>query len=81
MTHTNVITIKVLITAYIIFNVWSVDLCSSDCDVTVNYIYVSYYILIKIKHNKLKKKGIKRNLELWWKTKVNNQMPDSHYNI
>jgi hypothetical protein len=69
------------ITAYIIFNVWSVVLCSSDCDVTVNHIYVSYYILIKIKNKKFKKKGIKRNLELSWKTKDKNQMPDSHYNI
>jgi hypothetical protein len=55
MIHTNVVTIKVPITAYIIFNVWSVVLCS-DCDVTVNHIYVSYYILIKTKHNKFKKK-------------------------
>jgi hypothetical protein len=55
MVYTNVVTMKVPITAYIIFNVWSVVLCSSDCDVTVNHIYVSYYILIKTKHNKFKK--------------------------
>jgi hypothetical protein len=51
MIYTNVVTIKVPITAYIIFNVWSFD-----CDVTVNHIYVSYYILIKTKYNKFKKK-------------------------
>ena len=56
MIHTNVVTIKVPITAYIIFNVWSVVLCSSDCDVTVDHIYVSYYTLIKTKHSKFKKK-------------------------
>jgi hypothetical protein len=43
---------------------------------------VSYYILIKIKNKKFKKKkGIKRNLELSWKTKDKNQMPDRHYYI
>ena len=56
MTHTNVVTMKVPITAYIIFNVWSVVLCSFDCDVTVDHINVSYYILIKTKHSKFKKK-------------------------
>ena len=56
MTHTNVVTMMVPITAYIMFNVWSVVLCSSDCDVTVDHIYVSYYKLIKIKNSKLKKK-------------------------
>jgi hypothetical protein len=56
MVYTNVVTMKVPITAYIIFNVWSVVLCSSDCDVTVDHIYVSYYILIKIKNKKFKKK-------------------------
>jgi hypothetical protein len=34
MIHTNVVTIKVPIAAYIIFNVWSVVLCTPDCDVT-----------------------------------------------
>ena len=63
MIHTNVVTIKVPITAYIIFNVWSVVLCSSDCDVTVDHIYVSYYILIKIKNKKFKKK--KELRETW----------------
>jgi hypothetical protein len=63
MIYTNVVTMKVPITAYIIFNVWSVVLCSSDCDVTVNHIYVSYYILIKTKHNKFKKK--KELRETW----------------
>ena len=51
MIDTKVIPIKVPITAYIIFNV---VLCSSDCDVTVNHIYVSYYILMKTKHTKFK---------------------------
>jgi hypothetical protein len=45
------------ITAYIMFNV------CSDCDVTVNHIYVSYYILIKIKNNKFQKKNELR--ETW----------------
>ena len=56
MIHTNVVKMKVPITAYIIFNVWSVVLCSTDCDATVNHICVSYYILIKTKHNKFRKK-------------------------
>jgi len=47
MTHTNVVTMKVPITAYIIFIVISFVVCPSDCGVTVDQRYVSYYILNK----------------------------------
>ena len=47
MTHTNVVTMNVPITAYITFVVISFVVCPSDCGVAVNQKYVSYYIVIK----------------------------------
>ena len=50
MTFTNVVTMQVTIPVYTMFIV-----CPSDCDVTVNQKYVSYYILNKINYPRLDK--------------------------
>jgi hypothetical protein len=55
MTHINVVTMNVPITAYTVFIVLSFVVCPSDSVATVNQKYVSYYILIKTKHKKIRK--------------------------
>jgi len=57
MTHTNVVTMKVPITAYIMFvvHVLSFVVCPSDCGVTVNQMYVLYYILNTTEKQEIKK--------------------------
>ena len=55
MTHINVVAMNVPITAYTVFIVLSFVVCPSDSVATVNQKYVSYYILIKTKHKKIRK--------------------------
>jgi hypothetical protein len=55
MTHINVVTMNVPITAYTVFIVSSFVVCPSDSVATLNQKYVSYDILIKTKHKNIRK--------------------------
>jgi hypothetical protein len=48
MTHTNVVTMNVPITAYVTFIVISFVACLSECGVAVNQKYVSYYRVMQL---------------------------------
>ena len=55
MTHINVVAMNAPITAYTVFIVFSFVVFPSESVASVNQKYVSYYILIKTKHKKIRK--------------------------